>query len=84
MHVLVVRNIVCIHSNTCLSNITYVSFELFDIYGHSRIPAPVGAIGIGTAIQSVHALCVMRHCDTDDAGQSFHDANGDLHSNGQA
>jgi cation transporter-like permease len=44
--------------------------------------ATVGAIGIvGTGIQSAQARFGF---DPDDSGhgQSFHDANGDLHSNG--
>jgi hypothetical protein len=45
--------------------------------------ATIGAIGIamGTGMQSAQA----RFGDPDDShGQSFHDANGDLHSNGHA
>jgi hypothetical protein len=48
--------------------------------------ATVGTIGIGigTSTQSAHAL-VCRFSDPDDShGQSFHDSNGDLHSNGHA
>ncbi len=47
--------------------------------------ATVGAIGIATGIQSVQGQ-IHQHHDTDDTGhgQSFHDANGDLHSGGIA
>lgn len=46
--------------------------------------ATIGTIGIGTAAQSAQAIVV--HPDFDDIGhgQSFHDINGDLHSNGHA
>jgi hypothetical protein len=47
--------------------------------------ATVGAIGIeiGTATQSAQAF-FGRDPDDTGHGQSFHDANGDLHSNGHA
>jgi hypothetical protein len=52
--------------------------------------ATIGAIGIeiGTATQSVQGQnnCLPISHDPDDfgKGQSFHDCNGDLHSNGHA
>lgn len=48
--------------------------------------ATVGAIGIATemGMQSAHACFRGTDCDDTGHGQSFHDSNGDLHSNGHA